>query len=201
MSEDEFIEFTSKNFNNLLEILNSDMSSRIKYSDEMIRYFRANYGVLSLTKKCNDILMWTHYADSHKGFVVGIYEHSSMFDGILQNVKYVEKRPKVSFQDIVNDKYNNINKSNIWKYENELRAIASFSDNTNIDWIDGAIKGIAHLPKSNVACIIFGAAMQDYEIKEKSDAIRSQDECEHIVLKRVILHPDKFEFVIEPIAQ
>ncbi len=200
MSEDEFIEFTSRNFNNLLAILNSDMRSRIKYSDEMIRYFRSNYGVLSLTKKCNDILMWTHYADCHKGFVVGIHEDAGMFEGILHDVIYVEDRPKVSFQDIINDKYNNLTKSNIWEYENELRAIIPFSDNKKVSWIDGAIKGVAQLPKNSVSCIIFGAAMQDDEIKDKSEKIQSQDGCEHIVLQRVTLHPDKFEFVIEPIV-
>ena len=29
------------------------------------------YGVLSLSRSCKDILMWSHYADSHKGFCLG----------------------------------------------------------------------------------------------------------------------------------
>lgn len=33
--------------------------------------FDENIGVLSLSEKCDDLLMWAHYAQNHKGLVVG----------------------------------------------------------------------------------------------------------------------------------
>jgi hypothetical protein len=84
--------------------------------------------------------MWAHYADSHKGFVIGFDSNSSFFkpgngkaiDG-LRKVNYSPKRealPKggLSFSDIEELKRANeyifFTKSADWSYEEELRILA-----------------------------------------------------------------------------
>jgi hypothetical protein len=44
-----------------------------------------NIGVISLSENKENLLMWAHYADEHKGIVAGI-SHMPMFDSIFQNL-------------------------------------------------------------------------------------------------------------------
>lgn len=54
-------------------------------------YFQAyenvnnNIGILSLTKKWNNTLMWAHYTDSHKGLCVGFDPKDKYFSDLLSS--------------------------------------------------------------------------------------------------------------------
>lgn len=106
------------------------------------RYLLKNYsfGVLSLAKKFNCPLMWSHYADQHKGFCIG-YDVSVNESFDIHPVDYKGKR-YISTQlvhDMLFNRCRNIrdaakkdiervillNKSYSWKYENEYRVISS----------------------------------------------------------------------------
>ena len=39
-------------------------------------------GVLSLSRTNDSLLMWAHYADSHRGFVLGLDETHPFFNGL-----------------------------------------------------------------------------------------------------------------------
>jgi hypothetical protein len=57
-----------------------------------------NVGILSLAGNCTNILLWAHYADSHKECCL---EFSSTTDRIFANtqqVKYHEEYPKLDFK-------------------------------------------------------------------------------------------------------
>jgi tetratricopeptide (TPR) repeat protein len=59
---------------------------------------RATMGIMCLSEKPDDLLMWAHYAQDHKGFVVGFDTKNAFFnkspDGTgLWKVKYSEARP------------------------------------------------------------------------------------------------------------
>src|ERR1051326_1348432 len=66
---------------------------------ELKKQWGEYFGILSLTKKNNNALRWAHYADSHRGFVVGFDSDSPFFkpgngkarDG-LREVKYAADR-------------------------------------------------------------------------------------------------------------
>ena len=43
---------------------------------EMTRMNLNNMGMISLTEKSNNLLMWSHYADEHRGMVIEIDENT-----------------------------------------------------------------------------------------------------------------------------
>lgn len=82
-----------------------------------------NLGIFCLSANWNNVLMWSHYADNHKGFVIGFdtdhpYFKYSKFN--LKPVHYTNKRPTSSPSD---DFIKNLiyTKADIWSYENEWR--------------------------------------------------------------------------------
>lgn len=89
-------------------------------------------GVLSFSEKYSDILMWGHYADSHKGICIGFdyYKLSFTFKGPVppEQVKYPNdnKYPKWNpfFDDVISqiDKIY-FTKARHWHYEKEWRVI------------------------------------------------------------------------------
>ncbi|WP_425105892.1 DUF2971 domain-containing protein [Ancylobacter sp.] len=98
----------------------------------------ANCGVFCATKNIRSILMWSHYAEGHKGAIVGISRDCVHQDAPLMDVIYSNSR--VSFYDTVTEhtlnKINNIDstvdkfterallsKSNDWSYEQEVRSV------------------------------------------------------------------------------
>lgn len=104
------------------------------------RYLLKNYevGVLSLARKFNCPLMWSHYADQHKGFCIG-YDTSENDSLDIHPVDYKGNRfiRTQQVHDMLfgsNDNIKNTAKKEIdrvillskapsWKYENEYRVI------------------------------------------------------------------------------
>lgn len=88
-------------------------------------------GILSLTEKPDNLLMWAHYAASHEGFVIGVDEGHPFFNSPngtadefrrLRKVKYVEKRPSLPMSQLTGDDVL-LTKSSQWSYENEWRIL------------------------------------------------------------------------------
>ena len=120
------IESESKRiFNELKNSMNLIQGS---YSE--IEWERNNkyYGVLSLSKRWNSILMWSHYADSHKGYCIGFNgELLQKFNHLSRGgfVNYTDDYPEISPLDDdvyrIWEQWNN--KAKEWEYEEEYRII------------------------------------------------------------------------------
>jgi hypothetical protein len=83
--------------------------------------FSERYGILCFAEKIDNLLMWAHYADSHKGFALEFDPTDSFFSPQeFGQVKYEKSRPDVDDKD-----YTKIllRKSEDWKYEDEWRLI------------------------------------------------------------------------------
>ncbi len=124
----------------LAEQIDLDLSKTMKDS------FSERFGILSLTQSHDSLLMWAHYGDSHRGFVIEFDPESELFKnpnskikGIrnLRKVMYRKKRPEMSALGAMVVDHNKLNgfvskvflvKSSEWRYERELRQIAYFED-------------------------------------------------------------------------
>lgn len=96
----------------------------------------SNLGILSLSSNRNNHLMWAHYCDSHRGFVVGFEMEHPFFlsaygrKGVLHHVRYADERPIFPAPSDPNaEMFFRLNKgvltkSTHWSYENELRMCA-----------------------------------------------------------------------------
>ncbi len=67
------------------------------------------FGVVSLSTRYDDALMWGHYADSHRGFVIGFDARHPWFDRRVRDddpinhvapVTYSEERPEVILSEL-----------------------------------------------------------------------------------------------------
>jgi hypothetical protein len=92
---------------------------------------------LSLSRNRNNLLMWSHYCDCHRGFVMGFDADHPFFSvtkkgakDSLSEVVYSPRRPVMPAPDqdfdlFFSEKINILTKSHHWAYEKELRMCAS----------------------------------------------------------------------------
>lgn len=123
--------------------------------------FNDDTAIFCMSQVWDSILMWAHYADSHKGFVVGFDMSHPFFDfgkpfG-TRRVKYCKSRPKSSEIDILDEMYY---KLDVWSYEQEWRLCkdvykADETINNNIY--------LFRLPKESIKSVYFGICMPENE--------------------------------------
>jgi hypothetical protein len=120
------------------------------------------FGILSLTSKKDNILMWSHYADSHKGFCVG-FDKNLLFESCISEAQigrviYNEenKFPEIGlFEDATQSVIKiTMTKSNHWEYEDEYRIVKH------------APRKIIKFPNEAIIEIILGCKMSQIH-KEK----------------------------------
>ena len=87
--------------------------------------------ILSLCKSPDNILMWTHYADEHKGMVIGV----EIVDENVMDIKYRKKLPLYDSSKRNNIRYEKSFLKNVlttklqpWKYEEEVRVLSNSSE-------------------------------------------------------------------------
>jgi hypothetical protein len=103
------------------------------------------FGILSLTCLNDNLLMWAHYANSHKGFCIGfnIEKLKSLEEGIVVEVIYDNKMPIMPlFNDIKDYIKLLITKSLDWKYEKEYRILKSYYSNKTINFSSDIVENI-----------------------------------------------------------
>ncbi len=112
-------------------------------NSEIVRdFFNCKIGILCLTESFDNLTMWSHYADNHKGFVLGFNPEKNITDPAkcfikLKKINYTYNRPSITYFDFSKDKktrkHNLINdifytKGKDWAYENEWRQVNKLSD-------------------------------------------------------------------------
>lgn len=175
------------------------------YINENLHSIINRYGVLSLTESSDNLLMWSHYASAHEGFVVefdteklNVLKRKDIQDISIHKVEYSRMRNNV-FED--GERRTPISflgkKAMQWSYEKEWRSIV---DIVTQKIEKNGIKGVREICKSSISSIIFGANMSDDMIKKYCQDIYQQEGCENIAFKKAKLHQKKYDIVIEKIA-
>jgi hypothetical protein len=115
---------------------------------------RNRLGIMCLTERPNDHLMWVHYAQNHTGLVLGFNARAPFFresGRVLRRVTY-QPGPKVFAEADLNVCFY---KSDVWKHEREWRCVRTFeSSESRAVTIDPLL--ITH--------IILGAKMEEWQI-------------------------------------
>ena len=113
-----------------------DKTTFQKFADTLhYDYQNESYAIFSCSLKWNNILMWSHYANHHTGFCVGL-RADKMIDshlfGKLGEVAYKSKYPQIKPRVARKDKQMMINsflethtKAKNWKYEAEYRFMSN----------------------------------------------------------------------------
>ncbi len=167
-------------------------------------------GVLCLSKNPNQPLMWAHYAQSHSGLMIEFEPLHPAFNrrrspkdefGFLRDVRYAERRPRLNM-DAVNEgrgfEVFALTKSSHWAYEEEQRFIWP------LELCAKPPEGSVHLidiPSSAVVSVTLGCNATMETETALLHAIGSQEECEHIEIRRAHMHHTEFELVYQTIAR
>ena len=95
-----------------------------EYDDKWLRLLRSEKNeihVCSLSKTYDNILMWSHYADAHKGCCIEL-EVTSEKGITKKEVQYVECIEDIEGNDYKEEAYQILSKKlKCWDYENEIR--------------------------------------------------------------------------------
>lgn len=190
---DKFVLSIPRNFNDPFEFISISMELKGIYEDKYV-----NENIPKLTKKIedvfkvgcfadnyNEILMWSHYADSHKGFCIR-YDINELFDkiGVLIPVEYNDKIIEESLSDVSCRAM--FRKSTKWNYEGEWRMVESIESNEPYVLID--------VPKPKA--IFLGCNIDENEdpnIKVKLIEIAKKKNIE-VYQSRISLYNYKLEF-------
>jgi hypothetical protein len=88
---------------------------------------KAGTGVYCIADKPDNLLMWSHYADSHRGVCLGFDPERFPFD-VAQQVTYSLERERVLPSDDHDEKLRKalLCKSKDWEYESEWRIVDPF---------------------------------------------------------------------------
>lgn len=114
-------------------------------------------GVFTLSEIKDDILMFSHYAKDHKGFVIEFdTNHFTGSLGALLKVKYKKNYPEINIRTATTDeKLSGLHtKSERWCYEKEWRIINHLKGN-----------GIWRIHKDAITSIILGCKMPAEDIE------------------------------------
>lgn len=92
---------------------------------EFVSDILAQQSLLCLTEKPDDILMWSHYADSHRGVCLEFMMRGAPRMGILRHANYGDQIPKVNLLKPLQDIGFRIllTKARHWAYEVEWRSV------------------------------------------------------------------------------
>lgn len=122
-----------------LDILSSEKWESA-YLDSLRKRAHSQVGILCLTERPDDILMWSHYAENHTGFVIGFDTDKTDFFkhklhepgeiGELRKVNYSNERPtvQVPYNEDSPDVDIFFTKKEDWEYQAEWRIVRFLRD-------------------------------------------------------------------------
>jgi hypothetical protein len=175
-TKEEVIKHLQKNMNTaieneyLLKIWENDKEKfKEMYNKNMVKLVRRQFIIFCLARHYDNILMWSHYADEHRGICIGYqttnFSHSKTIECDikylnekmhpypylpLSKVKYSEKKPKEF--NVIKENADELvafiyTKAKSWEYENEYRIILNR---------DAIRKNPIYINQKEIKEIIFG---------------------------------------------
>lgn len=146
-----------------------------QYIDHSNLYYRKHFGVLSLSKRWDSILMWTHYSQNHSGFCIGIDDQILINLGVFGSwgkVHYELDFPKIdplkpdSIETIVSQSHS---KAQEWHYEEEYRFVKLW-ELKEPELADKLIK----IPVGSISEIIIGLYIHEDHEREISEIAKQK---------------------------
>ncbi|MDO9026718.1 MAG: DUF2971 domain-containing protein [bacterium] len=165
-------------------------------NNNILDKIKNNVGICSLTPECKNLLMWSHYTNSHKGFCVCfnvkillafIYTFNVKYnyEFALFKVDYSREYPILNPSILTGrDKISNIlTKSDVWAYENEYRLIL----------LNGA-KLEAEMPENVIKRVILGCQISNKDKGEIISILKEKKENVYLYQSKLLENKYGLEF-------
>jgi len=214
---EEFLDVIMENFDNLTqpyirEALNPENLNK-NYSENFKETFSNTFGVLSLTQNPDNLLMWSHYSESHKGFLIEFEQNADFFDQRinkidtirkLKKVDYVNKRPQIDklfksekveqddyLEEIMNLFF--LTKSDVWSYEKEMRIVLPLENsNKTVGLPNGEKIYLINIPADIIKSVVFGSQIEE-SVENTISEILTRNEFKHVNIFRSKLDMTNFK--------
>lgn len=173
-------------------------------------------GLLCLSEVPDSLLMWSHYASEHRGFVIEInaeyfwknqlYKNDGKF--IVRRVLYRDARvddQQLGLHEYLFDTPHQTisTKSSHWSYEHEWRIEAPLGDGLCFVLKDGDGEAnkidksknpyyLHKIPEQYITKIIFGANCRMQDILRVKNKLETNRSLSHVLMKLAVLDPTDF---------
>jgi hypothetical protein len=175
-----------------------------KINAMMHKSFTDGIGVLSLTEVRDNLLMWSHYAESHTGFVVEFDEKHKCFGPKSDNpdewwrlhkVRYEDERPhttviELDFTAIL------LTKGRAWEYEKEWRVFRPLNKAVAVVEAKPFNIHLFDYPPACIRGVIMGARMPLEERRLFWKAIRQNPAFSHVRLYQANIDERRYSLKI-----
>lgn len=174
------------------------------YRQNQVHQASQQIAILCLSNLPDQILMWSHYAAKHKGFVLGLHADHEFFQkfpkfdvdygiqrvlfdwsfrpGSVEERRYAEQLVK--------------RKSRLWKYEKEVRLMFPLQGCRREELADKPVVRFWPMPRDLVGQIIFGCRCPN--VAEQRIRGLVEEKGLHVVFERASMHDSEFKLVIKP---
>jgi hypothetical protein len=126
--------------------------------------FSKYFGVVCFTEHLDSLLMWGHYADCHRGFVIEFNPQHNLFTPpYFQKVNYGQNRQVLTLTKKL-DSGILFYKSSEWDYEDEHRLIKPKTDLSQGTYSRNGIQTAGHfipLPMDSIKAVYFGCRISE----------------------------------------
>jgi tetratricopeptide (TPR) repeat protein len=205
ISFSEFMEAFVEQFNRAL----LDQGAIEELISDLLPRFNSTTGVLSLAEKSENLLMWSHYADQHRGFVVEFDADHAFFDQRREEqdqfhrvckVLYSGDRPHTTIAGFLGP-HSLLTKSAEWSYEQEWRMLVDLPDfpHQTLTHADDEIHLVA-LPPTCITRILLGHRMPDEKRAEIADLVSKDRRYSHVTVLQAELDRQKFRLNFDSLA-
>jgi len=190
---------SSENLNELINLLNATFSLHNNALDNVLQ----DVGVLCLSSKFDDLKMWGHYADNHKGIVLEFDNKHDFFYKSTDDIKLIHELKKVNYSkerltfETENEYFNTIENENgliyltknkEWEHEQEYRMTIKFDESNNSN------KYNVKFPTEIIKSVYIGVNASEKDIQYIID-LKKQDKWNHLQIYRFTIGSNEYKLV------
>jgi len=164
------------------------------------------YGILSMSERNDSLLMWAHYAEDHRGFVVQFRSSHRWFVGV-RKIVYSDERPFVapfskspSQSSFENSDDNFYIKGRDWAYEKEWRLVRKVGAWELTSKDEKSQLHLLSVPVSAITAVFIGARMPS-DRRTQLDSLLLEKQNSRLVIVQSKLSIRRFELEFVPVAR
>lgn len=205
ISKESFIELAQGHKELIKNMVIGNESHIVKLLPEVMqKAANSLLGALSLSEICDHELMWSHYANEHRGYVIGFDSNHQFFnqkitaDDELRHLRKIDYRDKPPVINLMNASGADIFfvKSKKWEYEAEWRMLMPLSDSSMVIEKQPYPIHLFEFPIESVSEIILGARISERD-KSVIQVLMSDKKFAHIKSCQAELDNASYKIVIK----
>lgn len=174
--------------------------------EKLRQAMESEIGLLCLSEVPDSLLMWAHYADSHRGFLLEFDVDSTFFNqrrsendefGFLRSVRYQSSRPHILMSEMeAIDVF--LTKGEDWRYEAEWRMLMPLSQATKHLEKPNETVHLFDLPTRAIVGITFGCRMLDSVKSEIQNFLINSDNLSHLYYRAACISDKEYKILFRP---